>query len=157
MARLRATYHVEEWKKPWTPPNVDPITAGFFLFRTRPQTRARRTGPAAARRRERRWSVHGRGSSYGFSFLVSEVGKEIQRAGHEHLLPELVGEGERSLRLLCGVNGVEAWARQLGDRFGRQRPRVGRGGRDERAAGAREAVEDPGGVLVAEDRRDDDV
>src|SRR6185312_4850183 len=103
-------YHAEEWKKSWTPPKVDAITAGFFLLHSPRQTRARRIGPAAARRRETRWSVHGRGSSYGFSIVLSEVGKEIQRAGHEHLLAEVVCERDRGRRLGLDVDGGEAWA-----------------------------------------------
>src|SRR3954466_9839991 len=89
--RFRITCQVPEAKKSWIPLKVLAITGGFFLLRTRSETRSRRSRPKRAPRTRRPSPCRQRSPSQ--ALILGEIGQEVKGACHEDRLAE--GPGVR--------------------------------------------------------------
>src|SRR5581483_7327031 len=163
------TSHVPEWKKSWTlsktpfEPVVvwarsDIVTGAAFRPRTPRGTRFLRRRPAKLPRTRTRSAGAQPPSSYGLG--GGEVCEQVQRPRHQDgpvVAGERAREPQRVDRALAGLRSREPWRRKRCKFRGRERTRSRRLRRHEHVADSRQRREHPGGVLVAQDRRDDHV
>src|SRR5712691_11567602 len=125
MARLRITCHVPEAKKSWIPLKVLAITEGFFLLRSRRETRVRRSPPRRRRRRQRRSACRQRSPSY--ALILGEIGQEVKGPRDENRLAEGAGMPQGLRRVLDRLDSSEERRRPPVQIHGRQGALVARG------------------------------
>src|SRR2546425_3732319 len=92
------TCHVPEWMKSWMPLKVLAITEGFFLLRSRRETRVRRSPPRRRRRRQRRSACRQRSPSY--ALILGEIGQEVKGTGDKDRLSEGTGTTQGPRRVV---------------------------------------------------------
>src|SRR6266481_223630 len=149
------TCHVPEWMKSWMPLKVLAITEGFFLLRSRRETRVRRSPPRRRRRRQRRSACRQRSPSY--ALILGEIGQEVKGTGDKDRLAEGTGTTQGLSRVFDRLDLSEERSPPPGQVRGREGTLVARAGGHEPIAEHREGGEHPVDVLVRENRGDDDV
>src|SRR5713101_4176119 len=120
------TCHVPEWMKSWMPLKVLAITEGFFLLRSRRETRVRRSPPGRRRRRQRRSACRQRSPSY--ALILGEIGQEVKGPCDEDRLAEGAGVAQGLGGILDRLDLREEGRCSLGQIRGREGALIARGG-----------------------------